>query len=84
MILVRVSEMGFKKVNPQEFTAMYRELSAVQHVLVDGDEDMFLDLLAEHEQAGHDVAIENNVHAEMYGFVEYPNRQVRIWLNPTR
>ena len=83
MILVRVSEMGFKKVNPQEFTAMYREIRATQHQ-VEGDGDTFLDLLAEHEQAGHDVAIENNVHAEMYGFVEYPNRQVRIWLNPTR
>jgi len=83
MILVRVSEMGFYKVNPQEFTAMYRELSATQYC-VEGDGDTFLDLLAEHEQAGHDVAIENNVHAEMYGFVEYPNRQVRIWLNPTR
>jgi len=83
MILVRVSEMGFYKVNPQEFTAMYRELSATQHQ-VEGDGDTFLDLLAEHERQGHDVAIENNVHAEMYGFVEYPGCEVRYWLNPTR
>ena len=83
MILVRVSEMSFYKVNPQEFTAMWREVSATQHQL-DGDEDTFLALLAEHEQAGHDVAIENSTYAEMYGFVSYPNREVRYWLNPTR
>jgi hypothetical protein len=83
MILIRVSKMAFFKVHPQEFTEMYRELAATQHS-VEGDGDVFLDLLAEHEAQGHDVTVENSAYAEMYGLVQYPGHEVRYWLNPTR